>query len=80
MTDAVAQCLPNLNKSVVLDVNAGFGVLTRALLNSGVNRIKSLEYREPCMTYLRVCISFYSLCTLSLLLLVDIHIKDIQHK
>jgi hypothetical protein len=42
----IVSCLPELSRSIVLEVNPGYGVLTRALVNAGTKRIISLEHNS----------------------------------
>lgn len=44
--EKVAQCLPGLQDTLVVEVNPGFGVLTRALLNAGARHIIALEHEK----------------------------------
>ena len=54
--EKVAHCLPGLQGSLVVELNPGLGVLTRALLNAGAQQVIALEHERKCfLPAMKVC-------------------------
>lgn len=55
--EKVAGCLPGVQDALVVEVNPGFGVLTRALLNAGARQVLALEHeRKSFLPAMKVCL------------------------
>ena len=58
-TNKIARCAGNLQDSLILEIGAGPGGLTRAILNAGARKVVAIEKDQKCLAALQELQNFY---------------------